>query len=73
MSDTDYNSLKVFELKELCKTNALPVSGTKAQLIERLSANQITKSIPPQSVTEAILVDTDSDENYLELEEKSEI
>ena len=73
MSDTDYNSLKVFELKELCKTNALPVSGTKAQLIERLSANQITKSIPPQSVTEAILVDTDSDENYLELEEKSEL
>ena len=72
MSDTDYNSLKVFELKELCKSNALPVSGTKAQLIERLSAHQTIKSIPPQSVAEAILVDADSNENYLELEEKSE-
>ena len=72
MSDTDYNSLKVYELKELCKSNALPVSGTKAQLIERLLAHQTIKSIPPQSVAEAILVDADSNENYLELEEKSE-
>ena len=73
MSDTDFNSLKVFELKELCKTNALPVSGTKAQLIERLSVHLTTKSIPPLSVAEAILVDGDSNENHLELEEKSEL
>jgi len=72
MSDTDYNSLKVFELKELCKTNALPVSGTKAQLIERLSTHQSTKSIPPLSVAEALLDDGDSNEKYLQLEEKSE-
>ena len=72
MSDTDYNSLKVFELKELCKTNALTVSGTKAQLIERLSAHLTNESIPQQLVTEAILVDGDSNENYLEFEEKSE-
>ena len=73
MSDTDFNSLKVFELKELCKINALPVSGTKAQLIERLSVHLTTKSIPPLSVAEAILVDGDSNENHLELEEKSEL
>ena len=72
MSDTDYNSLKVFELKELCKTNALTVSGTKAQLIERLSAHLTNESIPQQLVIEAILVDGDSNENYLEFEEKSE-
>ena len=72
MSDTDYNLLKVFELKELCKTNALPVSGTKTQLIERLSAHLTTESITQQSITEAILVDADSNENHLELEEKPE-
>ena len=32
----DYLSMKVAELKELLKEKDLPVSGTKAELIERL-------------------------------------
>ena len=32
----DYSSMKVAELKELLKEKDLPVSGTKAELIERL-------------------------------------
>ena len=35
-SEIDYNSMKVVELKELLKERELPVSGTKAELIERL-------------------------------------
>ena len=34
--EIDYNSMKVVELKELLKERELPVSGTKAELIERL-------------------------------------
>ena len=34
--DFDYSSMKVAELKELLKERELPVSGTKAELIERL-------------------------------------
>ena len=34
--DMDYSSMKVAELKELLKEKDLPVSGTKAKLIERL-------------------------------------
>ena len=34
--EIDYSSMKVTELKELLKEKDLPVSGTKAQLIERL-------------------------------------
>merc|ERR1712137_986958 len=34
----DYNSLKVSELRELLKHNGLPVTGIKAELIERLSS-----------------------------------
>ena len=33
--DVDYSSMKVAELKELLKEKDLPVSGTKAELIER--------------------------------------
>jgi len=36
--DTDYSSMKVAELKELLKEKDLPVSGTKAELIERLKS-----------------------------------
>ena len=32
----DFSSMKVAELKELLKEKDLPVSGTKAELIERL-------------------------------------
>ncbi|MFL2941359.1 MAG: SAP domain-containing protein, partial [Candidatus Poseidoniales archaeon] len=34
--EIDYSSMKVAELKELLKKKELPVSGTKAELIERL-------------------------------------
>ena len=34
--EIDYSSMKVTELKELLKEKDLPVSGTKAELIERL-------------------------------------
>ena len=34
--EVDYSSMKVAELKELLKEKDLPVSGTKAELIERL-------------------------------------
>jgi len=34
--DIDYSSMKVAELKELLKAKDLPVSGTKAELIDRL-------------------------------------
>lgn len=36
--EIDYSSMKVAELKELLKEKDLPVSGTKAELIERLQA-----------------------------------
>ena len=36
MPETDCSSLKVVELKELCRKKGLPVSGKKAELIERL-------------------------------------
>ena len=36
--EKDYSSMKVAELKELLKEKDLPVSGTKAELIERLQA-----------------------------------
>ena len=36
--DVDYSAMKVAELKELLKEKDLPVSGTKAELIERLQA-----------------------------------
>ena len=35
-SSVDYSAMKVVELKELLKEKDLPVSGTKAELIERL-------------------------------------
>ena len=37
-SDVDYSAMKVAELKELLKEKDLPVSGTKAELIERLNS-----------------------------------
>ena len=38
---TDYNSMKVSELRDLLKENGLPVSGIKAQLVERLTDSNI--------------------------------
>ena len=40
----DYNSMKIAELKELLKERALPVSGTKAELIERFQ-NSISENL----------------------------
>ena len=37
----DYNSLKVSELRELLKQNDLPVSGIKAELVERLTVADV--------------------------------
>jgi hypothetical protein len=37
-ADADYDSLTVPELKELLKAQGLPVSGKKADLIERLAS-----------------------------------
>lgn len=37
MSDIDYSKLKVADLKTLCKDKGLPVSGTKTELIHRLT------------------------------------
>ena len=37
-ADTDHESLTVPELKELLKAQGLPVSGKKADLIERLAS-----------------------------------
>ena len=36
--EIDYKSMKVAELKEILKEKELPVSGTKAELIERLQS-----------------------------------
>ena len=37
--DTDYSKMSVAELKELLKEKKLPVSGKKAELIERLQGD----------------------------------
>ena len=37
----DYNSLKVSELRELLKENDLPISGIKAELVERLTVADV--------------------------------
>ncbi|MDP6533968.1 MAG: SAP domain-containing protein, partial [Candidatus Poseidoniia archaeon] len=37
-AEVDYESLTVPELKELLKAQGMPVSGKKAELVERLSS-----------------------------------
>jgi|688.fasta_scaffold163963_2 hypothetical protein len=47
MSNTsDLSKLKLADLKALCKEKALPVSGTKAELIQRLSGDEKVDSKP---------------------------
>jgi hypothetical protein len=46
-TDNDLSKLKLPELKALCKERKLPVSGTKAELIGRLTGNPQTK--PPKA------------------------
>ena len=43
-SEIDYNSMKIAELKVLLKEKALPISGTKAELIKRLQIS-ITENL----------------------------
>lgn len=43
---TDYNSLKVVELKDLLKARGLGVSGTKPELVARLEQNDAEKAEP---------------------------
>ena len=60
MSEADYSLMKVSELKDLCKSNSLQVSGKKAELIERLTTHF--------TVIEAILEHEKSPNNFIELD-----
>jgi hypothetical protein len=60
MSEVDYSSMKVSELKDLCKSNSLQVSGKKTELIERLTTHF--------TVVEAILEHEKSPNNFIELD-----
>jgi hypothetical protein len=43
-TNNTFNALKLTELKTLCKEKGLPVSGTKAELVARLTGEPIAKS-----------------------------
>ena len=45
VSPTDLDGKTVPELKEMLREQDLPVSGTKAQLVERLQANSATDAV----------------------------
>ena len=64
MSEADYSSMKVSELKDLCKSNSLQVSGKKAELIERLTTHF--------TVVEAILEHEKSPGNFIQLDDGAE-
>jgi hypothetical protein len=55
MSETSFDKLKLADLKALCKEKGLPVSGTKAELIQRLSgetpAPRVKKPTPKPTPT----------------------
>jgi hypothetical protein len=58
MSEPELSKLKLAELKALCKEKSLPVSGTKSDLIQRLSGGTIEskpKSKPKSKHTPALL------------------
>jgi hypothetical protein len=42
----DYSSLKVSELRELLKENDLPITGIKAELVDRLNGANIKNELP---------------------------
>lgn len=47
---TDWAAMKVAELKDECRERGLPVSGKKADLVERLvafEAAQVRRPAPP--------------------------
>jgi len=73
-----YDSLKVTELKELCKERNLPVYGTKAELVLRLRQNdegittetgetdglaEATPDVEPEAPTEEVAASNGSDIN----------
>ena len=73
-----YDSLKVIELKELCKEKNLPVYGTKAELVLRLRQNdegittetgetdglaEATPDVEPEAPTEEVAASNGSDIN----------
>jgi len=73
-----YDSLKVIELKELCKERNLPVYGTKAELVLRLRQNdegittetgetdglaEATPDVEPEAPTEEVAASNGSDIN----------
>ena len=59
----ELEALKLVELKEICKSNSLPVSGTKAQLVDR---------ILEATVDTDKLADEDEEEDDEEEEEEEE-
>ena len=50
----DYSSLTVAALKEICRERDLSTSGRKAEIIERLSANEIADSNPVVEVSRPV-------------------
>ena len=64
MSD-DYENMTVAELKELLKEQGLPVSGKKADLIERL-VGAAEQDDAPVEETEAVSDVEESDDDFFE-------
>ena len=73
---SDYENMKVAELKELLKDAGLPVSGKKADLIARLQEGAETtapakeESVEEESVEEVSMDEDSSDESNEEVEEE---
>ena len=61
----DYENMTVAQLKELLKEQGLPVSGKKADLIERL-AGAAAQDDAPVEETEAVSDVEESDDDFFE-------
>tara|TARA_Y200000002_G_scaffold125441_1_gene103018 strand:+ start:9512 stop:10156 length:645 start_codon:yes stop_codon:yes gene_type:complete len=61
----EYESMTVAQLKELLKEQGLPVSGKKADLIERL-AGAAEEEAPPVEETEAASDDEEEEDDFFE-------
>ena len=59
----EYESMTVAQLKELLKEQGLPVSGKKADLIERL-AGAVEEEVTPVEETEAASDDEEEDDFF---------
>ena len=51
---SDYEGKTVIQLKEMCRKNGLPVSGTKKVLINRLKEADRSLTPPPQIISDAV-------------------